>query len=273
MSDRVKKGGEGISSECMHAQWTLEHASKICVECGILMDKGLSYEKEWRYYGMRDTKHQSDPNRCNLRRVEDKSIFRDIEKLGFNDKIISRANFIYEQVTKDRIFRGNTRKGIIFACIFHAHKMIDNPHSCDNLIDIFQMDRKTALKGLKYVNLNLPRDAYDSHWLQIDTRHLIREIMSKFNATPMKTEEVVQIYDMIHNRSSLLNRSRPQSVACGIVRYYITGSNPEISSEYFRSKVHLSELTINKIVKEIHRIIDTDERILRQTYPSTNKER
>lgn len=242
------------SSECKHVQYTSE---QICMDCGMMMDKHLSYEKEWRYYGLRDTKHPSDPNRCNMRKQEDKSIFKDVEKLGFSDKIISNANMIYEQVTHHRIFRGNTRKGIIFACIFHAHKLIDNPHSCESLIDIFQINRKIALKGLKYVNLNLSRDFVNHH--QIDTSHLIREIMLKFNANEQKIHEVVQIYQMIQNKSSLLNRSRPQSVACGIVRYYMIERNHEISIDYFRSKVNLSELTIHKIVKEIYRILDQDE--------------
>jgi len=246
------------NEDCQHAHYISEQTVKICVDCGMMMDKNLSYEKEWRYYGLRDTKHPSDPNRCNLRKVDDKSIFRDVEKLGFSDKIISSANLIYEQVTQNRIFRGNTRKGIIFACIFHAHKLIDNPHSCESLIEIFQINRKIALKGLKYVNLNLSRETFEiGH--QIDTPHLIREIMLKFNASEHKIQEVIQIFEMIQNKSSLLNRSRPQSVACGIVRYYIIERNHEISIDYFRTKVHLSELTINKIVKEIYRILDQDE--------------
>jgi len=242
--------------QCIHPQWTEENSTHICMDCGMMIEKELSYEKEWRYYGLRDTKHQSDPNRCNLRKVEDKSIFRDVEKLGFSDKIISNANMIYEQVTQNRIFRGNTRRGIIFACIFHAHKLIDNPQSCDSLVEIFQIHRKTALKGLKYVNLNLSREKFPTGF-QIDTPHLIREIMLKFNASESKIREVIQIFQVIQNRSSLLNRSRPQSVACGVVRYYILEHNPEISTEYFRSKVRLSELTINKIVKEIYRILES----------------
>ena len=79
--------------------------------------------------------------------------------------------------------------------------------------------------------------------------------MNKFNANEKQMEEVIQIYEYIKNRSVLLNRSRPQSVACGLVRYYTLKKNPEISIEYFRSKINLSELTINKIVKEITRIL------------------
>jgi transcription initiation factor TFIIIB Brf1 subunit/transcription initiation factor TFIIB len=243
-----------IKDECLHKNIILENVTKICTECGVVIDKDLSYDKEWRYYGMMDTKHTSDPNRCNIRKCEDKSIFKDVEKMGFSDKIVSFANGIYEQVTHSKIFRGNTRKGIIFACIFHAYKCFDNPQSCEHLIEIFEINRKIALKGLKYVNLNIAKDS-PFRGFQINTEHLIKEIMNKFNANEKQMEEVLQIYEFIKDRSVLLNRSRPQSVACGLVRYYTLKKNPEISIEYFRSKINLSELTINKIVKEITRIL------------------
>lgn len=241
--------------DCLHKNIIYENLAKICTDCGIVIDKDLSYEKEWRYYGLMDTKHNSDPNRCNIRKTEDKSIFKDVEKMGFSDKIVSYANTIYEQVTNTRIFRGNSRKGIIFACIFHAYKCYDNPQSCEQLIDIFEINRKIALKGLKYVNLNISKDS-PFRGFQINTEHLIKEIMNKFNANEKQIEEVLLIYDSIKDKSVLLNRSRPQSVACGLVRFYILKKNPEISIDYFRSKIKLSELTINKIVKEITKLLE-----------------
>jgi DNA-binding Lrp family transcriptional regulator len=123
------------------------------------------------------------------------------------------------------------------------------------LIEIFEINRKIALKGLKYVNLNISKDN-NFKGFQINTEHLIKEILDKFSANDKQIEEVIEIYNYIKDKSVLLNRSRPQSVACGLVRYYTLKKNPEISMDYFRSKVNLSELTINKIVKEIFRILE-----------------
>ena len=64
---------------------------------------------------------------------------------------------------------------------------------------------------------------------------------------------------LIKNKSSILNRSRHQSVASGIVRYYILITGKNISMQDFKSKVNLSELTINRIVKEIARILGNEE--------------
>lgn len=232
---------------CEHQNWSMESYNKVCEDCGVVISKENDQDHVAKY--------NTDPKRCHARRIEEKGIYRDVEKLGFSDKIISIANLMYEQATKGKIFRGNSRKGIIFACIFHAYKINDNPQSCEQLIEIFGIERKVGLKGLKFVNLNTPKDSKFKNY-QITTTDIIREIMDKFNANDAQKDEAVAIYEKIKNRSSLLNRSRPQSVASGIIRYYIMQKNKDISMEFFKSKVHLSEITITRIVNEIENILD-----------------
>jgi len=257
--ENVEENKKEMKPNCIHVEIIIEgNNSKVCAECGEVLGKEINYEKEWRYYGMMDTRHNADPNRCNMRKSEDKNIYRDVDKMGFSDKIITCANQIYEQVTNGKIFRGNTRKGIIFACIFHAYKLNQTPQSCEVLIDIFNIDRKVGLRGLKFVNLNAPKESNFRNY-QITTEHIIKEIMTKFHASPTNIEEALVLYSMIKGRSSLLNRSRPQSVASGLVRYYIQKKKSDISMEYFRSKINLSELTITRIVKEVKSLLEEDE--------------
>lgn len=253
MDDTITKKDTG--KLCLHEMVMNEGNQKICEECGqILNREEMMFEKEWRYYGMMDTRHTKDPNRCHARRNEEKVIFKDVEKLGFSEKIILLANEIYEQVTQGRIYRANSRKGIIFACVFHAYKISGIPQSCEQLIDIFGMDRKIGLKGLKFVNLHAPKNAMFRQY-QISTENLIDEIMEKFHASEQQKQEAISIYQRIKNKSSLINRSRPQSVACGVVRYYINQKNKDISMEYFQSRVKLSEITIQRLVHEIERLL------------------
>jgi len=235
--------------DCAHVNWSMESFNKICEDCGIVIMKEDDSELNPA------VKYNTDPKRCHARRNEEKGIYKDVEKLGFSDKIVSIANAMYEQITQGKIFRGNSRKGIIFACIFHAYKINQNPQSCEQLIEIFGIEKKIGLKGLKFVNLNAPKDSKFRDY-QISTEDIIREIMDKFNGNDTQKEEAIGIFHKIHNRSSLLNRSRPQSVASGIVRYYILQKNKDISMDFFKSRVKLSELTITRIVNEIQNIID-----------------
>jgi transcription initiation factor TFIIIB Brf1 subunit/transcription initiation factor TFIIB len=232
----------------------ISNGNKVCEHCGVELPREIDNTKEWRYYGAQDTRHNGDPSRCHMRKVEERTINKDVENMGFSDKIIEKANTIYEQVSGGKIYRGNSRKAIIFACIFHAYKLAGEPQPCDTLIEIFNLEKKVGLRGLKHVNLKIPANsAIKSTY--ITPEHLITDIMNKFEASKEQKDEVITLYKSIANRSSILNRSRPQSVASGIVRYYILANGKEISMSEFRAKVNLSELTINRIVREIGNLL------------------
>jgi transcription initiation factor TFIIIB Brf1 subunit/transcription initiation factor TFIIB len=247
---------EDFDFECRHLNINSEKGVDVCTDCGEEISKQIQNSKEWRYYGQTDTRHSSDPNRVQMRKSDERSIYKDVENMGFSEKIISEANKIYFQVTQGQIFRGNSRKAIVFACIFHAYKLSGKPQSHEKLITVFNLNRKTGLKGLKHVNLYAPKKS-TIRTTYITPINLIEEIMEKFLATPEQKVEVINLYNQIKNKSSRLNRSRPQSVGAGLVYYWICSKKKDISIKQFTKKVDLSELTVNKIAKEISDVLGT----------------
>jgi len=247
---------EELDFECQHLNINSEKGVDVCTDCGEEISKQIQNSKEWRYYGQTDTRHSSDPNRVQMRKSDERSIYKDVENMGFSEKIISEANKIYFQVTHGQIFRGNSRKAIVFACIFHAYKLSGKPQSHEKLITVFNLNRKTGLKGLKHVNLYAPKKS-TIRTTYITPINLIEEIMEKFLATPEQKVEVINLYNQIKNKSSRLNRSRPQSVGAGLVYYWICSKKKDISIKQFTKKVDLSELTVNKIAKEISDVLGT----------------
>lgn len=250
-----EKSIESLTIECTHGKTSVETGMLFCCDCGLELCKVISYEKEWRYYGGGDNQQSSDPNRCFIRKLEDRTIFRDVETYGFSDKIVNIANDIYIQVTTGKIYRGNSRKAIVFASIFHATKIGGKPYSCERLRNIFKLDRKIILKGLKHVNLNAPKSS-QIRAKYITPVELVDEYITKFDIQPDEREEIIALYDKIKNKSSIINRSRPQSVTSSIIYYYLSkkrGSN-NFCIEEFVKKAKLSKLTINKICLELERI-------------------
>lgn len=248
--------GTGSINKCTHEETALEKGIIICINCGEEITKKIQHTKEWRYYSQSDNRHSSDPNRVQIRKSDERNIDKDVENMGFSDKIIREANKIYFQVTGDRIYRGNSRKAIVFACIFHSYKLTGKPQSHERLINVFDLNRKTGLKGLKHVNLHAPKNS-SIRTTYITPVNLIEEIMNKFQATQEQKTEVVELYNKIKNKSSRLNRSRPQSVSAGLIYYYIRLKNKNITLKQFTKKVSLSELTVNKIAKEIGEVLGT----------------
>ena len=243
-----------LNITCKHINIINDNSTVLCTDCGKELEKIIFQEKEWRYYGQSDNKRTSDPNRVHIRKIDDRSIYKDVENMGFGEKIVSLANQIYIQVTKGQIFRGNSRKAIVFACIFHSFKIQGKAQTHENLIKIFDLSRKISLKGLKHVNLNVPRDS-PIHTTYITPVNLIEDIMDKFKTTDEHKKEVIDLYNSIKNKSTKINRSRPQSIAAAVTYFWISMKNIDIGLKEFAKKVNLSELTISKISKEISDIL------------------
>ncbi len=243
---------------CTHKNIMEENGVKLCTDCGREISRAMSFEKEWRWYGRdRDTRH-SDPNRCHIRKTDDRTIYSDVAGLGFTDRIISEANRIYQEVTNGNIYRANSRRAIIFACIFHAYKLQGHPQTCMDLMTIFKLDRKVGLKGLKHISKRAPKGS-PLRTTYITPSDFISPIMSRFNATKKEIEEVTEMCEALKNRSRILNRARPQSVASGLIYYFCKLKNKDITMAAFIEEADLSELTVRKIATEIKIIRGTPE--------------
>lgn len=245
-----------VEEICDHIDIVNDNGIISCIDCGIELSKIVSYEKDWRYYGSDDTRKNSDPNRCHIRKIEDKSIFKDVENFGFSEKVVNTANDMYIKVTDGKIYRGSSRKAIIFGCIFHSIKLNGKMFSCESLRSIFNLEKKIILKGLKHVSLNSPKN---DHFINryITPIELVNEYIIKFTHVEEDKKEIEKIYDKIKNKSSIINRSRPQSIASSLIYYYFcekNGSN-NFSIKDFIKKIKLSELTVHKISKEIKRVL------------------
>lgn len=241
---------------CSHENTVLEKGVSICTDCGMELEEKETLDKDWRYYGGDGKYAPVDATALpQQRKSESHSIFKDVENFGFADNVVAEANKYYIEVTKNKISRGNARKSIIFACIFHAYKNNKIPQSYKKLMQIFGLTKKAGLKGLKHVDLNAPKES-KIRGTYITPIDLVGEIMDKFKAGKEQKDEVIQIYEKIRNKSSRLNRSRPQSIASALVYYWIVITGKKINLKEFAQSVELSELTINKIVKEIGEILE-----------------
>lgn len=237
------------ATRCSHAKVEVRSGISTCTDCGEILKRTMLHDREWRNY----SDQKKDPTRVQLRKNDDRSIFKDVQGLGFSNKIISLANDLYSDVAKGNIYRGNCRRAIIFACVFHAYKSVGQPQTHEKLIKLFNLNRKAGLKGLKHVTLNSTSPLLRGG--HITPKHLVEDIMKSFSATKAQIEEVTRLYDHIKNRSSNLNRARPNSIASGLIYYWIQNSNINISLKEFAKKTSLSEITIAKISKEISSIL------------------
>lgn len=246
--------------KCQHLNFCESGESILCTECGEELGKNVVYDKEYRYYGHTDTKFKSDPSRCKARKIIDKTIFADVEGIIFNDNVVKIANSIYLDITEGEIKRGNSRKALVFASIYIAYMIIGKLQVCDELAKQFNISKKEALKGYKtlMIKLNVLQNKGLKFIRPIAPIDLVEDIMNNFEGTDFQKKEIKELYIKIDNKSELINRSRPRSVAAGLVYYWIVENRKHISLKEFAKIVELSEMTITKIILEIEQIIEKE---------------
>ena len=80
--------------------------------------------------------------------------------------------------------------------------------------------------------------------------------MEELHANEQDLQCVKDLYARIEAFQSLkLNRSRPQSIASGIVYYWLLEENRKITLKTFAKIAELSELTIVKIQKDVKEML------------------
>lgn len=238
------------TNTCTHEN--MDTNTNCCEDCGLFIDKKILYNDEKKGFNNRKFVNQS---RCQARKDDNKNIFKDVSNMNVPDNIIKEANKIYQHVVGNKIYRGNTRKSIIFACIFHAYKSLNQPQSCDMLVNMFNMNKRDGLKGLKIVNMNSDNNIINKK-TYITVEDIICELLNRFGASENDKTNILEMYKRIHKKSQVINRARPQSIAGGIIRYYMIKHNKKMNIDNFIEIVNISELTINRMVKEITKILE-----------------
>jgi transcription initiation factor TFIIIB Brf1 subunit/transcription initiation factor TFIIB len=244
--------------KCRHENTIDNDGSIICIECGETLSENICEEAEWRYYGSNDNVESSDPSRCQYTKTVDKGITKELLALGFSNDVSVKANELYMIVTKETIKRSNFRKGIMFACVFHAFIMLEKPQTTDYIANILKISKRSISKGFTYYGLNYPKERFEKQ-VYITAEHYIPRILNDLKVTKEHVAKVLALYNKIKDKSYLLNTSNPQSIGSGFVYYYLKKLNADINPTKFGEQVKLSEITITRISNEIEDIINNED--------------
>ena len=238
--------------ECLHESMTFtDEGAEVCMDCGLERQILDDHSPEWRFYKENDSKQSSDPSRCFIRKYEEKSIYRDVEQFNLPKDVVEIANTNYGTITDESILRGNSRKGLIVACIFYAFEDMGQRKSQDEIKQFFNINKKILSNGMKMFNLKIKRSPMYTSPLDF-----IPKIMSKFNLTERHVQFVIKLFNKICSRSTFINRSNPDSIAAGLCYFVLKHINFPVSLTEFSKRVGLSDITIHKISKKIKDLVE-----------------
>lgn len=238
-------------SECKHLEtMTTDSGNIVCCNCGLQLKETL-VDTEQRYYTPGDSTNQS---RHHTKKSEARSLFGDLEKHSFPKPVAELSNTYYTQLIDGHIYRAKTRTAIVFACVFNAFKALKEPRSPEEIARAFDLDKKGISRGLKRFSSFFKGSMSHDH---INALHLIPKLLSELNITnPLVFEDLTKIYNFVIKRSSLYKSSAPQSVAAGLIWFYLKKAKIDVPKQRFAQVVGLTDITYTKLADDTARCLD-----------------
>lgn len=224
---------------------------QVCTECGETKEV-FSYDPEWRYYGVQDNRSSKDPSRCKYSsNTASRTIKKALEVRKISEAMVESTIKKYETVVGKKTMRGEKRNGIIAICLWVSLREIGDFRTVTEVGALFDLERKNLYKGLQTYSKAFPKD----RTITVTPHDLLTRTIKLAEIQESYCDPLKQLCLQLENKSRMLGRSNPQSVAAAIVWLYLC-LNPEVKAEHHLSKtlyakrVSLSEITISKLAKE-----------------------
>lgn len=246
-----------VKPECAHEEVEIYKNVKICCACGMHTEKMQTNQRMWNgsFYNRRGVKD-------GLKSLHDD--VKGIQEYNFDPRIIDIADDIFKHIQQKTDRKMNARKSVVCACLFEASKILSatdpttSPLLFETVMKVLKVDKKSALGSLKMVklkmvNLTMP-SVDDSIYTATTPKVFIFTYMKGLEASDKSISQVYELFDKIKDIETV-NRSRPQSIASGIIYYWILENRKQIDIEAFSRTTSLSALTISKLEKEFRNVI------------------
>jgi len=265
---------------CNHETVTRSSFGEVCVECGEVVED-LDYSSDHNGGGTR-CQHKPVPGRS----VDDVFARNNIHEQSF---VLDEVDRLYKTIVKRDKVRSASRDALVAICYrFYLLKNGDYRPVCD-LKSIFRVSKKYLSVALTKYYRAFPQDRtiylypcdLVKRCIRLHQAHHHKSANALFCACyqqgtlgalfPRGTDDecgweelethilsIERMCRLAQNRSKKLNRSTPQSIASAMVYIYFMRYNPAwiISKKVFAFNMGLSDITVDKIVKEIHRLFE-----------------
>lgn len=235
-------------SECEHPQVSIMDGTGYCDDCGLQLDETLLNTEI--YFSASDTKYQKNPIRCHIRKDTERSLYKDLQIRQIPQMIIERANVYYKKIIENKIYRAKKRKSIVFACTYYAYIDFNETKPAIELAKVFELDKKGISNGIKTFTSVFKNEHQAKYISPLD---LIPKIFSDIGIKDYNVylEDITKIYNAAEASSKIVKTSIPQSVAAGLVYFYLILKKYPITKKEYSKIVHLTEITFTKIATEV----------------------
>jgi hypothetical protein len=106
-------------------------------------------------------------------------ILKELEFLNLGENVIDIANKYFLQVCGLKVYRGNKRKGIIAACIYHAYLKVGEFENFETIAKKFGLSYRKAADGFKLVKIKIAETRNSVESMSDVAKGIMRQLQLK----------------------------------------------------------------------------------------------
>lgn len=180
-----------------------------------------------------------------------KKIDNFLNNTKINTKIIDDAKLYYKLLckkdnTNDKILtRGKNRLSLIVACIYISAKNNNKPINEGVLLQKFNIKKKDLTKGLKKFSIIEKQKNININ----NNNNTIHDLINMYGKQFNLNDDIIKLIHLIYIRSLMINilkNSGEKSICSGLLYFFSTIFNINITKKDIIDKIKVSEVTLNK---------------------------
>lgn len=234
---------------CLHTKTARLNGQTHCKDCGETI---LSFcKEESKFYDDATSSISTDFRMA-------KSIRKELDLLPLAENVKDLADKIYAEKVGSNTYRSNVRQEVKFNCIFEAFKQLGIYKDPCEIAKMLKIKRKGMSRGiLRCSFLCTGKETIPT--TSITAIHLVPEMLTR-NGVEFDEghlEDINRIYEYAKDRSELLNRSKPQSIASSLVYFYLRKKDKDrkLNKAEIAKNCGVSSMTVTKLDAELEVIL------------------
>ena len=266
----------------------------VCTTCGVIEhDRVIDESPEWSFGAEDAASGSKDPARCGMPTSEffpksgcstiitggknntlmkrlhmqmsmdyvERSRYHLFNKIGkmcseLSPIILNTTKYLYLDIEKLKLSRGNIRKGLIACCIFYACKQHKMSRSVKEIASICEIE-PSVVNNANKIFQDLMSTHYIAKYFRESTE--IDDLISRFctyiTINRKQTCDIIKIIKPINTiveETQILIGKTPSAITAAYILYATQKIDINISKKIISEKLDVSIVTINKIMQTLN---------------------
>ena len=177
-------------------------------------------------------------------------ILPELAKFAYTDDVKLEMSLLYQKATNNKTKRNAPRRAIIYCCVMSVCKDRGLVFDVDDLKLKLDIKDKHINKVMKEIETVIGHSN-----LQVTMDDLLRSIMRIFDLRDDCLADMSSIYNRCKRASNMFNSSKIETLAYGIVYYYLLSHFKDFNQALYFEKSKVSRDTVLNISAEIQRVL------------------